>query len=482
MKIESGFKKTIILFVIGLFIFGSVIPSLNAELVTNSKDEIETEAKSELDLLIICYPDFRRYLEPLKEHKIDHGVATKIKTLYDVYEYSEMGRDNPEKIKYYIKMAYDTWGVKYVMLVGDFEKMPVRYVYNSDMASTSYLEPRYISELYYADLYDDSHVFQTWDSNENGIFGEWFVNVSNARDINIDLYPDVYVGRLACRNTFEVRIMVDKIIKYETRTYGSDWFNKFVVVAGDTYSNTAYPGINTSGYEGEENTKKALENMTHFEQVKLWVSDGTFTGPKDVIRAINRGCGLMYFDGHANPMAWGTNLYNGSGRIDGLRNKEDMWRLFNGYKLPVIVAPACHNGQFDVTPLNLLKDFKKAYYHGTWALECWAWKLTSKLFGGAIAVMSNTGLGMTKEDKKSVEGAGDYMDPQFFYVYGNNQSDILGECWGKAIDRYIDAFPVDWTISDNLAYVYDVKYDLKTPQQFTLFGDPSLKIGGYPPE
>jgi len=41
------------------------------------------------------------------------------------------GRDNPEKIKYFIKTAVEQWGIKYVMLVGDYKKIPVRYVYNA---------------------------------------------------------------------------------------------------------------------------------------------------------------------------------------------------------------------------------------------------------------------------------------------------------------------------------------------------------------
>jgi hypothetical protein len=49
------------------------------------------------------------------------------------------------------------------------------------------------------------------------------------------LYPDVFVGRLACRNTKEVRDVVSKIINYEKNTYGKKWFNKMVVVSGDGF-------------------------------------------------------------------------------------------------------------------------------------------------------------------------------------------------------------------------------------------------------
>ena len=45
----------------------------------------------------------------------------------------------------------------------------------------------------------------------------------------MDLYPDVAVGRLACRSTTEVQDAVAKIISYETTTYGADWFERISV-------------------------------------------------------------------------------------------------------------------------------------------------------------------------------------------------------------------------------------------------------------
>jgi hypothetical protein len=433
------------------------------------KQKVCNNDNSIYQLLIITPKKFAAILQPLVNHKNSLGVSTRLVTLTEVYDHEFWGRDEPEKIKYFIRDAIENWGIKYVLLVGSFKYMPVRYVYNDE--SEGYLEPYYISELYYADIYDHEMNFSSWDGNNNGVFGEW--KGETAQDKDIDLRPDVYVGRLACRNNFEVKIMVNKIINYETRTYNTDWFKRFVVVSGDTYPDGQYD-FPTPGCEGEENTLRAIENMTDFTPVKLWVSDGSFTGPKDVRRTINQGCSLMFFDGHASPVAWGTHPEGSYEFQYGLKNT-NMFLLRNGYKLPVVVAGACHNAQFDVTPLNLLEDFKTSFNHGTYPLECWAWKFTSQPIGGSIATIANTGLGMTKEDKESQEGAGDFMDLQFFYVYGNKQTDILGEVWGKAIERYLDHFPIDW----NTPSAWDFAYDAKTVQQWVLLGDPSLKIGGY---
>ena len=435
----------------------------------------ETSAKDGIayHLLIVAPHEFCKALEPLVEHKTKHGIKTKLVSIEEVYDQMFWyGRDKAEKLKYFIKFAKDIWGIKYVLLVGDYRKIPIRYVYNSNNYP-DFPEPKFVSELYYADIYDENGSFSSWDTDNDGIYGEWIGD--EAEDKNIDLYPDVCVGRLACRNVREVRIMVDKIIKYETRTYNTEWFKRFVVVAGDTYPECLNP--RWVGNEGEINTMKAIQNMSEFEVVKLWTSDGSFTGPKDVIRAINWGCGFIFFEGHGSPMTWATHPPNDPGTwVKGL-SIYNMWRLHNFYKLPICLVSGCHNSQIDVTPLNLLIHPRESLFlRLDYPIECWSWKLVSLPFGGAIAAVGNTGLGMTKEDKESFEGASDYLDARFFWEYGKNGTDILGEVWAKAITAYLNEYPIDW----NTPAGADSSIDAKVVQEWILLGDPSLKIGGYP--
>ena len=192
------------------------------------------------DLVIIAPDEFTADLQPLVEHKNSYGVKTYIKTTNDIYdEYS--GVDKPEQIKYFIKDAIEKDGVKYVLLVGglnnviyadpmDTENYGVKYWYlpvrwsNIDDG-----EPGPLTDLYYADIYDKNGNFDNWNQNGNDLIGEWTFSEKS------DLYPDVALGRLACRNNEEVRSVVDKIINYETNAYGSDWFEKMTVVSGDGF-------------------------------------------------------------------------------------------------------------------------------------------------------------------------------------------------------------------------------------------------------
>ena len=57
-------------------------------------------------------------------------------------------------------------------------------------------------------IYDENDNFSSWDIDNNEIYSEWYGE--EAKDKNIDLYPDVCLGRLACNNKFEVKKIVKK--------------------------------------------------------------------------------------------------------------------------------------------------------------------------------------------------------------------------------------------------------------------------------
>jgi RNA polymerase sigma factor (sigma-70 family) len=122
---------------------------------------------------------------------------------------------------------------------------------------------------------------------------------------------------------------------------------------------------------------------------------------------------------------------------------------------PICVVGGCHNLEFDVTPQNIIKGLREeglryfsvktapfgSFWKYTWIPECWGWKLTRMSSGGSIATIGCTGLGMTKEDKLSFSGAGDYLEPTFFHEYGVNGTTILGRVWGNTITDYYRAQP-----------------------------------------
>jgi len=393
-----------------------------------------------------------------------------VKTVENIVS-SYSGRDDAEKVKYAIKDAIEQYGIKYVLLFGGRKPgvkerwyVPVRY---SHLDDNSNWEASYLSDLYFADVYkyeDGQPVFEDWDSNGNGIFAEWRM----AGKDYLDLYPDVYVGRLACRNKAEVKIMIDKIITYEDFPFNE--FYKFILVAGDSYNDS-------HGYiEGELATWEAYKQLEGFEAVKVWASEVDLSA-ENIINAMNDGAGFAYFCGHGNPMSWSTHEpYNFDEWEEGLQIF-DMPLLENGYKLPIVVIGGCHNSQFNVTIFNSFN--KEKLWKGENAPECWSWWLTRKINGGAIATIGNTGLGYHGSEDSNEDGIADYLqvldgwlEINFFRLY-NEGIDMLGMLHATTLTGFINTFP-----GNEKMPLTDV-IDIKVTQEWCLLGDPSLKIGGY---
>ena len=220
--------------------------------------------------------------------------------------------------------------------------------------------------------------------------------------------------------------------------------------------------------------------LPDFEPVKLWTSLGTLTGPEDVINAVNNGCGFLFFDGHGNPMSWATHPPNDENTwIDGLGVK-DMKNFENKGMYPVCVVGGCHNCQFNVSILNLLKiyeGYKKWYSHlwkGETTWECWGWRIVSMPDKGAIASLGYAGLdyfAVGDENNDSIPDCvqfySGFMHVNFFKEYANG-STILGKIHGDVITTYVNTFDC---MKDAI--------DCKTAQEWTLLGDPTLVIGGY---
>jgi len=231
--------------------------------------------KTTYDMVIIAPSIFSNALQPLIDHKNSYSIETILKTTKDIYsEYKDKGFDKAEQIKYFIKDAIEQYNIKYVLLAGGLKStiyakardntnigasgwhIPVRY---SNIDENG--DEGFPSDLYYADIYKEGGVFENWDSDGDGILAEWPDDIS-------DLIPDVALGRLAFSDLKEVQEVVDKIITYETTSYGSDWFKKMIVISGDGFLDQFDLNIqwDTNGYPDGAYTIKAQSFNPEGEQ------------------------------------------------------------------------------------------------------------------------------------------------------------------------------------------------------------------------
>jgi len=447
--------------------------SVGSLVYKQDSNNITKETQVKYDLLIIAPDVFLDYLQPLVIHKNKHDVKTIIATVEEIYTQMYFkGKDDAEKVKYFIKDAIEQWQIKYVLLVGGRKDqgktetwwVPVRYSYLSRPYG-NWSETKFLTDLYFADIYDSKGNFSSWDDNDNYIFGEWPVN-QTALDVP-NLYPDVCVGRLPCSNIYDVKLIVNKIIDYETSTFDDSWFKKMVVVAGDTYPEE------TDYIDGENYTQQALDIMSDFQPVKIYSSLGNLK-TRNIVKAINQGCGFIFFSTHGGPGSVSTHPPNNSEEWIGRFGLRNMPFLINYNKLPVCTAGSgCFVSMFNAS----LGHTDWVYWHGIpyTIPRCWSWSLVRKPFGGCIGVIGSTAFSHESPDIDRGVGGCEWLDIHFYEQYAKNNFTILGECWANTVNSFLQNFSINWSDKSNTGDAIIAK----NCQQWLLIGDPSLKIGGY---
>ena len=388
------------------------------------------------DMVIIAPDKFSKQLQPLIAHKNSHDVVTLLKSLEGIYaEYD--GRDEAEQIKYFIKDAIEKWGISYVLLVGSIYLIPMRKTVISGA-----IPEDLPTDLYYSDVYDANGSFCSWDTNHNDIFGEYYWPNSMNFDAEyidfVDLYPDVGIGRLPCRNKFWVKVIVNKIITYEAQTYEKEWFNRMILMGGDTF-----PWYET--IEGELVTEYIAQLMPEFEHIKLWTSNNNFN-PRSINREISKGAGFVSYSGHGNALNIATYPPEVEDPIS--YNLLNLIGMRNGGKLPIIYYEACLTAKLDYKLYGI-------------RFPCLASYTLNKPFGGAIVVIGSTGIG-----------------------YGGLPGDPLAAGCPRLHAYFFEAYEQGVTVSQMLTsaqneYLNNVWKDCITIEEFNILGDPSLKIGGY---
>ena len=181
-------------------------------------------------LLIVHPVEFRDDCVRLMHHKRQTGMTAYSYELHQLIDRMP-GRDDAERLKQAIYAASrDGRAVRYVLLVGDASKIPVRYRRTPQIQGyngSPYAQWFTAADLYYANLYmqhsgqgvaDTGSGLSTWDANGDGFYDDhhWKDDVYDWNPDQVDGCPDVAVGRVPAHTADQARIYVDKVIAYET--------------------------------------------------------------------------------------------------------------------------------------------------------------------------------------------------------------------------------------------------------------------------
>lgn len=244
-------------------------------------------------MIIITASKYIDAADELASWKNRIGIKT------DVYIYpTETGGSGANNVKQFIQSKYDSDGISYITLIGDFEDIP------SEMVNAG------------SEVVSSDPDFAMLSGN--------------------DLYADAFVGRISVETKAEADIVVQKIINYEkTPDIGANWYKKAISIGSCEGSPADYQWLRDS-----INPVLSDYNYSSIDGIyEDW--DGNASGTEnDMTKYVNNGRGLINFMGHGSPDGFGFSSpwWYGQDLID---------NLSNGNKLPIIIPLACNLGQFE---------------------------------------------------------------------------------------------------------------------------------------
>lgn len=283
------------------------------------------ETNATYDYMVITKKDLNASFQPLLEWKEAKGLDTVIAFTEDILadpDYNCDGvwgdgcavsqfNDSQARIRNFIKDAYNTWEIDYVVLGGDDEIIDDRLFYPTSSSSKKYSIP---SDLYYAAL--DGN----WNNDTDTRFGEIPAAGGSAGD-EADLYAEVYLGRVTVETTTEVTNWVNKVIAYENATMNNDAYLKKAVMVGEELDSITWGG----------NSKdRVIDIIPQYNHKTLYERDGTFSGTA-VKNEMNNGSHLFNHVGHSN---YGGVMHLVRDDVDALTNTE----YFLAYSIGCISA------------------------------------------------------------------------------------------------------------------------------------------------
>ena len=309
---------------------------------------------SEAEYIIITHSDFRSQLSPLITLRENQGMSVSVVDVHTIYDYYDDGRPTPDAIKAFLSDAYETWSIQqpiFVLLVGDGTDDPK--LFTTSLFNRTYIPP-YLEVV-------DPWAGETAADNR-------YVTMDGVDDV----LPDMMLGRLPVNSVEETQRVVDKIVEYETNLPGGEWLERTTFVADNPDTGNNFP------YEADNLAANWIPS--NYQVDKIYHSEGTSgsTTRNQIVQNWNAGTPLITYIGHSAPNRWAS---------EPIFHMDDIYSLYNGSKLPVVLELTCFTGKFQWRAGGTLDESFLRYQNG-----------------GAVAVIGGTGYGLSSGHKYLAEG------------------------------------------------------------------------------
>ncbi len=218
-KIFWKFITTICLIAVVLALSINVEHASATPQLPNPPNNNGTPIWNQVELVIVTTADLLPEFSRLADWRSTQGTSATVVTVDWILDVAPHGNDLQETIRNFLILAHDQWQTGYVLLGGNWELLPPRYIrsYLHPYPDTEYLD--LASDLYFGCL--DGN----WDADDDGIYGE----MSEDGD-NPDLLPELGVGRAPIETPEEASVFVDKIMAHD-QTEDLDYLNRALFLA-----------------------------------------------------------------------------------------------------------------------------------------------------------------------------------------------------------------------------------------------------------
>ena len=431
-------------------------------------DSILTEIKpgyreewyeEQIDMLFIVPNGYEQVVANLSMWKTQKGVPNKIINQSVYTQYS--GRDKAEQLRNCIKDYYEKYGIKWVLLVGDTDLIPIRYVYNPDTRvlreqGSTYYESLGADDIYKPTDYYYADLTGTWDEDGDGIYGEGLLE---NRKEEISWIPEVNVGRFPGNSIEEIERMINKSLYYETAQNPGEWMNQMLLGAAIQDMPTA------SDLDGEQEVwlanriiEESINGNINFTLLAESTQWGTNLSLSSFSNEINSGQSIILFAGHGSPTSFngvGTTIFTSSAATN----------LVNFDMPSLVFADACSTNMFD--PPAGDNSLGEAFI--------------KKDRGGAIGYIGGMRLSYYYEnDSYSTCDLCELnrgMTRLFFQEFFLNNHTKQGEALNEMRISYLNSVWLknnpEWGNSYN---IHEIEWERKNVLTYNLLGDPEVDI------
>jgi len=157
-----------------------------------------------IDYLIIVNANLVNALNPFIQYRRSQGLIVQTVTPDYIYK-NYAGYSLAEKIRNFLLSKYESWQLKFLLLVGDTKEVPYSVLFPSPYLREDSRETigKTYSDWFYSDLSSD------FDSNKNYYPGEYSL------DQEIDFSPEIHVGRIPFDTIAEVSQVMNRVIEFE---------------------------------------------------------------------------------------------------------------------------------------------------------------------------------------------------------------------------------------------------------------------------